>query len=174
MKELFHHGIKGQKWGVRNGPPYPLTKFVSRKAKDTNDIYKTLSYDEKAKVTGNDVTEDFIKQEDYVSAAASFILKYKDVPVSAFDIWKEKDGEVAVSVLTRSGDEYRNKGYATKAVKRGMEWIENHPEINTVYWDVRKDNVASIALAKKFGFEQMKGDGKDPAWTAYWKRYKRG
>lgn len=21
---LFHHGIKGQKWGKRNGPPYPL------------------------------------------------------------------------------------------------------------------------------------------------------
>lgn len=21
---LCHHGIKGQKWGVRNGPPYPL------------------------------------------------------------------------------------------------------------------------------------------------------
>ena len=24
--ELCHHGIKGQKWGVRNGPPYPLDK----------------------------------------------------------------------------------------------------------------------------------------------------
>ena len=22
--ELYHHGIKGQKWGKRNGPPYPL------------------------------------------------------------------------------------------------------------------------------------------------------
>ena len=22
--ELYHHGIKGQKWGIRNGPPYPL------------------------------------------------------------------------------------------------------------------------------------------------------
>lgn len=23
-EELYHYGIKGQKWGVRNGPPYPL------------------------------------------------------------------------------------------------------------------------------------------------------
>lgn len=25
---LQHHGIKGQKWGVRNGPPYPLDKSI--------------------------------------------------------------------------------------------------------------------------------------------------
>ena len=24
--ELFHHGIDGQKWGVRHGPPYPLDR----------------------------------------------------------------------------------------------------------------------------------------------------
>ena len=24
LRELYHHGIEGQKWGVRNGPPYPL------------------------------------------------------------------------------------------------------------------------------------------------------
>lgn len=23
--ELYHHGIKGQQWGVKNGPPYPLS-----------------------------------------------------------------------------------------------------------------------------------------------------
>jgi len=23
-REMYHHGIKGQKWGVQNGPPYPL------------------------------------------------------------------------------------------------------------------------------------------------------
>lgn len=26
MKHLAHHGVKGQKWGVRNGPPYPLKR----------------------------------------------------------------------------------------------------------------------------------------------------
>ena len=25
---LLHHGIKGQKWGEKNGPPYPLKKKV--------------------------------------------------------------------------------------------------------------------------------------------------
>ena len=26
--ELYHHGIEGQKWGVRNGPPYPLVRGI--------------------------------------------------------------------------------------------------------------------------------------------------
>ena len=30
---LYHHGVDGQKWGVKNGPPYPLDKAMSpRKA----------------------------------------------------------------------------------------------------------------------------------------------
>ena len=27
--ELYHHGVKGQSWGVKNGPPYPLDSSVS-------------------------------------------------------------------------------------------------------------------------------------------------
>ena len=29
---LEHHGIDGQKWGVRNGPPYPLEREKSKRA----------------------------------------------------------------------------------------------------------------------------------------------
>lgn len=36
-EELQHHGVDGQKWGVRNGPPYPLdrqrSKYLGSKAK---------------------------------------------------------------------------------------------------------------------------------------------
>ena len=27
LDELYHHGIPGQKWGVQNGPPYPLKEL---------------------------------------------------------------------------------------------------------------------------------------------------
>lgn len=29
---LVHHGIEGQQWGVRNGPPYPLTQETKEAA----------------------------------------------------------------------------------------------------------------------------------------------
>lgn len=39
--ELYHHGIKGQKWGVRNGPPYPLKEGSKSKAeKKQGDLNK--------------------------------------------------------------------------------------------------------------------------------------
>lgn len=31
--ELYHHGIHGQKWGVRNGPPYPLSESKNHKVR---------------------------------------------------------------------------------------------------------------------------------------------
>lgn len=54
-KALYHHGIRKQKWGVRNGPPYPLRggdyseaeKKAMRIARKTpNSIYNKRHFDE--------------------------------------------------------------------------------------------------------------------------------
>lgn len=33
---ISHHGIEGQKWGIKNGPPYPLEKKDNKKKKNKN------------------------------------------------------------------------------------------------------------------------------------------
>lgn len=41
---LLHHGVKGQKWGVKNGPPYPIKR--TKKANwHSYDIYDPSSDD---------------------------------------------------------------------------------------------------------------------------------
>lgn len=39
--ELKHHGIKGQKWGVKNGPPYPIKYEKSVEKNDKHSKIKT-------------------------------------------------------------------------------------------------------------------------------------
>jgi hypothetical protein len=50
--ELYHHGIKGQKWGQRNGPPYPLDiedhSTSEKKANWKRSLNKT-NYDKSSK-----------------------------------------------------------------------------------------------------------------------------
>lgn len=47
---LAHHGIKGQKWGDRNGPPYPLndvTKAIAYRGGEMSDGRKVVNFTRK-------------------------------------------------------------------------------------------------------------------------------
>lgn len=41
--EIYHHGILGQKWGVRNGPPYPLNAERHSQAEKKAGYTKSIS-----------------------------------------------------------------------------------------------------------------------------------
>lgn len=41
--ELYHHGVLGQKWGVRNGPPYPLSPGAHSAAEKKAGYTKSIS-----------------------------------------------------------------------------------------------------------------------------------
>lgn len=117
---IYHHGIKGQKWGVRRyqNPDGTLTSMgkarkraidVNRNMDAVNDIVKTMSRKDKELLNlDGDVYQQ--SAEDGYAYVKRFIEKSGDVPISFFDIIGDEKG-VAISIGTRAGSEYRNKGY---------------------------------------------------------------
>lgn len=68
MNELYHHGIKGQKWGVKNGPPYPLSDDAHSDGEKSKKWWNSLSKE----------TNNRIKKE-YFNSDGSLTQKGKDV-----------------------------------------------------------------------------------------------
>lgn len=58
---LEHHGIKGQKWGVKNGPPYPIDKSSGRgtivkNAIESGEVSKKINREKQMRHTKSDHT----------------------------------------------------------------------------------------------------------------------
>ena len=166
---LMHHGVKGQKWGVRryqnkDGSLTPegrqrrtaRNRAVSAyKTKPmVDEIISTMSKDEKEKL-GLHESGEYLTLEDGASVVKRVLIKDGDTPVSFFDIFDDDD-HYNLAIGTRSEKEYRGKGYATEAAKRGMDYYEKNKDRlgdKPIIWGVRKDNEPSIKIAKSLGFE---------------------
>ena len=46
--EIYHHGIMGMKWGVQNGPPYPLDLRTRSKVASSQKSYRKFGRDASA------------------------------------------------------------------------------------------------------------------------------
>ena len=113
-QELYHHGIKGQQWGQRNGPPYPLSSSnVRRRPIKTSSLTKIHSSEKLNTIKRKDVGLDKIVK---VSVSKNKIK----LPTKTY-------AKVMSSISSNMTKHQRyNETYFTKAVGNYRYLVKNH------------------------------------------------
>ena len=101
--ELQHHGIDGQKWGVRNGPPYPLDRNSKSESGDTKRFSKSEQRSNRKKQI-NDVEKFIVMTPD--DGHPSF-----DTNREIFNKIKSDDPYIHAVTNTKEYKDYINSSY---------------------------------------------------------------
>ncbi len=120
---LQHHGIKGQKWGVKNGPPYPLDKSrksdtIVKDAIESGEVSKVINSEKQLRHTKSHHTLGRSYLDGDLAYAQELVDKHSgkgEAVVDSNNKWtgKEKfnDSEVIGTHVDTDGTETRtNKG----------------------------------------------------------------
>lgn len=146
--ELAHHGIIGQKWGKRNGPPYPLSNEVStgHRIKIQKDDYglRNLKKARTANLNkwGTSPDNNILFVAGYSGSGKSttalrLAKKGKDTVIH-LDAYSEPDSGGAATIRSKKFDKYLDKNVPRwrempNAQKDGSTKMERHSK---EYWDV--------------------------------------
>lgn len=161
---LAHHGIAGQKWGVKNGPPYPLER--QRKSyREAKTIADSLSKDEKQHVFGSKA---------YSNSKYSVyrrVAKRNGKPSAFIEVFRDPDlkGDEGIAIVA-TNPKYRGKGDARKLVRNLTKYMP--AGINKIYWETDTSNKGSMRLAESNGFKRTKSNYSDDANYVYKRRSK--
>lgn len=157
---LYHHGIKGMKWGVRRTPEQ-LGHRKKTNAQVNSIVKKMINIDrERLGVYDAEYSSKTLVKR--------FLKTVGNTPVAFFDI---SDEEGIMNVSLGTDPNYRGRGYASQVAKSGLQWWdknrEKYGDKKLSYW-VRDDNVGSIKVAEKAGFTKNEKESKRfKGWSRY-------
>lgn len=171
INELYHHGVKGQKWGVRRyqNSDGSLTQQgiqrqrERRRAKnwyDTRDavekIYQTMTKEERDKLTYYEGDKPYSNEEESSRLMKRVLLKIGDEPMAFCDIWTDDETYDNVCIGVANTEQARNKGYGTQVANEAVKWYKRYAdEGRELVWSARTDNQGSKKIAEKTGFEHV-------------------
>lgn len=174
---LEHHGILGQKWGVRRyqNPDGTLTEegiYHYRKARanqrkeDIDSVYNRLSKKEKALIGDDENAKEYLSTDEGEYVVKRLVDRSDDKPVAFLDMMTStKPGELIVTVAT--DPDYRGQGRAEKLARKGIKWFDkNGAKYGFEYldWGFYEENKASQKVAEKVGFKFFK---QNDDWIVY-------
>lgn len=123
--ELYHHGIKGQKWGIKKGPPYPLgasDHSSSERRRGTRGWTKEAKKEHENKPTNKTKKKSGLtdKQKKYIKIGAAVAVTM----LAAYGGYKlYKSGKL--DGLISKGKEALGKSNLSDDVKAAMNSIKN-------------------------------------------------
>lgn len=129
---IAHHGIKGQKWGVRNGPPYPLNESKSE------DEIKEEKKANNFSIPRNKFTDYALNPEKAPDKARAFESALGYNKDNCDKLIRDIDAHVDVHKLVEKGDNgygmryeqiIRLKGPNEKEANVLTAWIDNRGEL---------------------------------------------
>ena len=132
--ELYHHGIKGQKWGDRNGPPYPL---------DVNDhsaLERKKGWRTSLSKSASDTKRGLAKATLRGGLIGRAIYKHKNA--DAIKRYKAEKQEIKNTKKMKKIDKYRNK-MAIELRNESERWNERAKKERDSIKSLKKEGINS-------------------------------
>lgn len=180
---IMHYGVpqtpdgKGsgryrKDWSYKQLTPRQRARRASMTKDAVDSIISTLDKEDRHRL-GMDENEPYLSLDEGEYLVFRSLIKVDKLPVSFFDLLEDGEKSLNVCLGTRHGDEYRGRGYATKATEQAMAWVKmnkNNLPQDYIHWSALRTNTASRKLAEKYGFELYEDNERwtpDDEWVLY-------
>lgn len=180
---LEHHGVKGQSWGKKNGPPYPLSRGKDGKVTQTQkkkkqsliariradrqkkvkakqkEKAKTNKAKEKKKEASENLSKEELREKLLKSTDPKFIAKHLDLLET-----REIQDRINRINTEKSLKDLTIDKSSKKKVDKGMEWVKNVSSIADATSKAAKAyNDVLEASGKKEKLDRERSDSKKTA-----------